>query len=236
MMSLDSRVAVHILTGLPRTVVRPPTIHLKPSPLRVAVRDLPVSRHAEVEPALIAEGVAGMPLREALGADRTSTVDGQPVVDRGQIDVELYADGNTIFVQGTIKGSIAIACSRCVAPMALTFDEPVRVTYVPVAELPVAKPDDEAAPARRKKADDEDDGVELSPDALDVFPYDGETVDLESLVREQFVLAVPYAPLCREDCQGLCAQCGADKNLAACECAPPLDPRFAALSGIKLPS
>jgi uncharacterized protein len=207
--------------------VRSPSIHIKPGPLRVAVRELPVSRHATIEPALIAETVAGMPLREALGDDRGGAVDG------GELDVELYADGTTVFVQGAIKGTIAIACSRCVAPMALELDERLRVTYVPAAEMPVRDDDDERA---AKPAAEDDDGVELTPDALDVFPYDGETVDLEALVREQFVLAVPYAPLCREDCKGLCTQCGADQNLAPCDCAPIPDPRFAALAGMKLPS
>jgi uncharacterized protein len=225
-MCLDSGVVDNILTGLPRSAVRSPSTHLKPGPLRVAVRDLPVTRHAVIDPALIAEVVAGMPLREALGEDRGGAT------DSGELDVELYADDTTVFVQGTIKGSIAIACSRCVAPMALAFEEPLRVTYVPAAEMPVKAADgDDDKPAAV-----DDDGVELTPDALDVFPYDGETVDLEALVREQFVLAVPYAPLCREDCKGLCAQCGADKNLAPCECARPVDPRFAGLAGIKLPS
>jgi uncharacterized protein len=47
---------------------------------------------------------------------------------------------------------------------------------------------------------------------------------------------VPFAPLCREDCQGLCAQCGVDKNVTTCTCVRPADPRFAALAAIKLPT
>ncbi len=202
---------------------------LPPSPLRVAVRDLPVTRHAVIEPTLVAEVVAGMPLREALADERGAAV------DSGELDVELYADETTIFVKGTIKGTIAIACSRCVAPMMIELDEPLQVTYVPAADAP-PRPDADRPDGGRPSADADDDGVELTADALDVFPYDGETVDLEALVREQFVLAVPYAPLCREDCQGLCAQCGADKNVAPCDCARPVDPRFAALAGVKLPS
>lgn len=195
-------------------------------PLRVAVRDLPVSRRVDIDPALVAEAVAGMPMREALGEDKGGLSDG------GVLDVELYADGTTVFVQGAIEGTIAIACSRCVAPVALHFDERLRVTYVPAHELPAPAADDDGAadPAG------DDDGVELTSDELDVFPYDGETVDLEPLVREQFVLAVPFAPLCREDCKGLCPQCGIDKNVGTCDCSPPLDPRFAALGNVKLPS
>jgi uncharacterized protein len=197
--------------------VRPASVPA--SPYQIAVRDLPVTRHIAVEPAFVAETVAGMPLRDALGGEHGAVVDG------GEVDVELVADAETVYAQGAIRGTIAIACSRCVAPVAVTFDERVRVTYVPAAEVA----DPEAAPA-------DDDGVELAADELDVLPYDGEIVDLTPLVREQFVLAVPFAPLCKDDCQGLCPQCGVDRNQASCTCVRPADPRFAALAGMKLPS
>ena len=55
------------------------------------------------------------------------------------------------------------------------------------------------------------------------------------MLREQFVLAVPFAPLCREDCKGLCPQCGIDLNTGTCACEKPVDPRLAALKGLKIP-
>ena len=78
-------------------------------------------------------------------------------------------------------------------------------------------------------------GAEIAEEDLDLFPYDGDAIDLEPLFREQFVLAVPFAPLCREDCKGLCPQCGIDRNTGTCSCEPPIDPRLAALKGLKLP-
>jgi len=77
---------------------------------------------------------------------------------------------------------------------------------------------------------------EIAAGDLDLFPFDGEKIDLEPLFREQFVLAIPYAPLCREDCKGLCPQCGIDRNTGTCSCEKPIDPRLAALKGLKLPS
>ena len=78
---------------------------------------------------------------------------------------------------------------------------------------------------------------------LEVFedePVDGETyplshsrIDLEPLAREAVVLELPEAPLCEEDCRGLCAQCGADLNEAACPCEAPVDPRWAALDDLR---
>jgi uncharacterized protein len=91
------------------------------------------------------------------------------------------------------------------------------------------------------KDDDEppataEDGAEVAEGDLDLFPFDGDKIDLEPLMREQFVLAIPYAPLCKEDCKGLCPQCGIDRNTASCTCEKPIDPRLAALKGLKLPS
>ena len=50
------------------------------------------------------------------------------------------------------------------------------------------------------------------PDDEDAYPLDDEQVDLFDLVRDAVVLELPLAPLCREDCAGLCATCGADRN------------------------
>jgi uncharacterized protein len=79
-------------------------------------------------------------------------------------------------------------------------------------------------------------GAEVRDEDLDTFAFDGEKIDLEPVFREQFVLAVPFAPLCREDCKGLCPQCGIDRNSGTCSCEKPIDPRLAALKGLKLPS
>jgi len=81
-----------------------------------------------------------------------------------------------------------------------------------------------------------EEGPEVRSEDLDVFPYDGEKIDLEPLLREQFVLAIPFAPLCSEECKGLCPQCGIDRNSGTCNCEKPIDPRLAALKGLKLPS
>lgn len=199
--------------------MRPPAAPA--SPYHIALRDLPATRHIDVAGEFVAALVVGMPLRDVLGGEHGTVVDG------GEVDVEATADGTTVFVQGAVRGTIAIACSRCVTPVAVTLDERIHVTYVPVAEL---------APTARPEAGDEDEGEELASDDLDVMPYDGDHLDLSPLVREQFVLAVPYAPLCKDDCLGLCPQCGIDRNHGTCTCVRPVDPRLVALAGVKLPS
>jgi len=54
------------------------------------------------------------------------------------------------------------------------------------------------------------------------------------VLREQVLLAVPLKAICRQDCKGLCSQCGANLNAAQCSCAEPVeDPRWAALKEIR---
>lgn len=230
------------------------------SPFKVALRDLPAHRRITVTPQFVDELVRGMPMRDALEAT--------PDDDGGEAELDLDSDGKSVFVQGAIRGQVTVACSRCVGPAQIRFDEQVHVTFMPAAEVPADDEDAEAGadasagggkgkgaragkaghdrpahdkpghekPGKKHGKDDEADlGVELAEDDLDVFPYTGDVVDLEPLVREQFVLAVPYAPLCKDDCLGLCPQCGTDRNVAPCACEAPIDPRFAALQGLKLP-
>lgn len=196
----------------------------KEHPFQVLVRELPTHRTFEVPSALVAEWLKGMPMRDALGAP-----EGDPDAGHGTAELDLYADGSHAFASGTFHGDLTVACSRCVGPVKLVLDEKLRVTFMPQHELP----DDDDEPAAKGDAED---GPEVAEEDLDVFPYDGERIDLEPLFREQFVLAIPYAPLCKEDCKGLCPQCGIDRNTATCTCEPPIDPRLAALKGLKISS
>ncbi|HEX3759929.1 MAG TPA: DUF177 domain-containing protein [Kofleriaceae bacterium] len=193
----------------------------KDTPYQVLVRELPTHRTFEVPPERVGEWLKGLPMRDALGAP-----DPDPQAGHGTADLDLYADGAHAFAAGTFRGELTVACSRCVSPVTLQIDEKLRVTFLPSHEIP----DDEAETSA------EDEGPEVSEEDLDVFPFDGERVDLEPLFREQFVLAVPFAPLCAETCKGLCPQCGIDRNTATCSCQPPIDPRLAALQGLKIPS
>lgn len=192
---------------------------------RVALRDLPAHRTVEVGPEYVGQVLQGMPMRDAAS---------DVPAGRGTLDVDVYAEGTNIHASGTMRGHIVVACSRCVGPATIPIEEDVQATFMPAAELP--SDEEEAAPATGHAVTVEE-GVELDAEDLDVYPYEGEHVDLEPVIREQLVLAVPFAPLCREDCKGLCPQCGVDLNVEPSHrCEKPVDPRFAALKGLKLPS
>jgi uncharacterized protein len=68
---------------------------------------------------------------------------------------------------------------------------------------------------------------------MSVAVFDGEALDVDEIVKEQILLAVPTRMLCREDCKGICPQCGVDKNTGECNCeTKEIDPRWAALKNL----
>jgi DUF177 domain-containing protein len=76
---------------------------------------------------------------------------------------------------------------------------------------------------------------EPSPREGETYLLRHEDVDFEPLIREALVLALPLAPLCRVECQGICPTCGADLNEGPCGCPPAArDPRWAALDDLHL--
>ena len=62
-----------------------------------------------------------------------------------------------------------------------------------------------------------------------VFPLEGDSADLEDIVRTVFVLNMDPKLLCKSDCKGMCCRCGKNLNDGPCSCQKELDPRFAAL-------
>jgi len=80
-----------------------------------------------------------------------------------------------------------------------------------------------------------EEGDETAEDDPDVYPIDATAreLDLRPAIRESFSLAAPQYVLCREDCQGLCPTCGADRNAGDCGCAPTSDNRWDALRSLR---
>ncbi|MEW6210600.1 MAG: DUF177 domain-containing protein, partial [Acidobacteriota bacterium] len=99
----------------------------------------------------------------------------------------------------------------------LAIDQTFDLVYIP--------------PLKTSSAHDE---KELGSDDLSVGFYQGQAIDLDDVVREQVELALPMSRLCKEDCLGLCQQCGADLNEGPCQCdAEESDPRWATLKELK---
>jgi uncharacterized protein len=193
------------------------------SPMHILLRELPEDREFSLSSVFVGQTIAGLPLRDVL-----EPPENDPDAGFADVSVHLYTDDDgNVFLRGRLHGWLRVACSRCLSEVRVLVDEELAVTYVPRERLPASDDADAAG-------DDEDPGLELTVDDIDLYGYDGETVDLEPLLREQLILSVPLAPLCRESCQGLCPQCGANRNHEPCACQPIIDPRLAALRDIKV--
>lgn len=138
------------------------------------------------------------------------------VPDTAELDLDLRLESvvEGVLVSGTVKAPYAGVCARCLDPV-------VGELVVDLQELYVY-PD---------TADSVNAGGDAEVDD-DELPVVDDTVDLEQPVRDAVVLALPSAPLCRDDCPGLCSQCGARLADDPTHRHDTTDPRWAALSGL----
>lgn len=73
-------------------------------------------------------------------------------------------------------------------------------------------------------------GEDINPD---ITYFTGDSIDLDEWVYTNLILSMPAKHLCRDDCKGLCPNCGKNLNEGACSCdTRPVDPRFSALDSI----
>ena len=120
-----------------------------------------------------------------------------------QIDLLVESVADGVLVSGRLSAPARLACARCLTAIEDQVEVEVRELFV---------------------SDPGDDEYEIAEAGV---------VDLEPMVRDALVPALPFAPLCKPDCLGLCVRCGGDHNLGECSCTEPaIDPRWAALEGL----
>ena len=124
--------------------------------------------------------------------------------------------GNEVFVNGHVDTRAQVECDRCLKAVELPVSADFELEYIPGSEYASS-------------------GVaELTEAEMSVAVFDGQALDVDEIVKEQSLLAVPTRMLCREDCKGICPQCGADRNTGECDCVTKeIDPRWAALKNLK---
>jgi uncharacterized protein len=142
--------------------------------------------------------------------------DAYRIVAPVQLGFDLHKDKEKFRLAGNVTTELEVPCSRCLEPYRFRVDVAFDQRYLPQAD---------AAAQEENEVAEED---------LETSFYRDEQIDLNELMREQFYLALPMKPLCREDCKGLCPQCGTNLNTGTCECGPGWeDPRLAALKQLK---
>jgi uncharacterized protein len=142
----------------------------------------------------------------------------------GVLDLRASKSGTDVVVRGTLKAELHVACARCLEPARISVQETVSALVVPATEL---------RESSGTKTDDD-----LAPDQADMIPYDGETVVLDDLVRDELLLGIPMIPLCSEGCPGIRRERAPESHEPA-EVAPgantPIDPRLQPLLRLKKP-
>jgi DUF177 domain-containing protein len=141
--------------------------------------------------------------------DRLSLV--EPVEVNGKVRLS----GNEVFVNGHIETRARVECDRCLQHVDVPVKADFELQYITGAEYETSG------------------AAELTEDEMSVSVFDGEAIDVDEIVKEQILLAVPTRMLCRPDCKGICPECGIDKNTGDCECLrEEIDPRWAALKNL----
>lgn len=127
-----------------------------------------------------------------------------------EVDFVLSPFGRDVRVDLSVNTVAVLSCSRCLKSFSFNVSAKGRFTLCKVSPESFAKEE-----------------LELSLKDLDTGYFEGEEIDLSGLVHEQIVLSFPMKPLCREECRGLCPECGADRNTEPCQCAGAKpDPRW----------
>ena len=128
----------------------------------------------------------------------------EPVRDPVMASGIVRNTAGVLMMKGSIQTRLYGVCDRCASEFERDIEFPIDVVLV--TEL--------------ANEDNEDEWV---------FPLEGDSADLEDIVRTVFVLNLDSKLLCDEDCKGLCCRCGKNLNDGPCSCQKELDPRFAAL-------
>jgi uncharacterized protein len=152
-------------------------------------------------------------LKAAIGATLTVALDDDDRLDLADTDVRLagpitgtirlHRTNQGIYAQGTMLAPVRLECSRCLEAFTTTLSIPLAEEFYPTVDvntgLPVPPPTN----------------TDLS------FPINRHhELDMHEAIRQNLLLALPARALCREDCAGLCPQCGKNLNEGPCACQP----------------
>jgi uncharacterized protein len=160
-------------------------------------------------------------LKEPTGAVREFQIDedvrieGEPVRLRGTVRFDRTPEG--VLVRAQLSGEAPAECSRClkplVSPVYVSFGE----QYLPTIDIVTG--------ARVEPAEGEEDAYRIDQRHM---------LDLSEPIAQYWSMALPMAPVCSEDCAGLCQECGADRTTGHSCGGEPVDARWSKLRNLKL--
>ena len=129
--------------------------------------------------------------------------------------VRLRRINQGLLADGWVDLALEQECTRCLKQFELQMHVPFEERFYPTLDVITGAP-------------------QLPPDdGEDAFPIDDHhQVDLTETVRQHVLLEIPMVTLCKEDCAGLCSQCGKDLNEGPCDCQPEVDSRLSVLQAL----
>ena len=138
------------------------------------------------------------------------------LIEPASVIGKVRLSGNQVFVSGHVETRAQVECDRCLQPVAIPVNADFTLEYISGSDY------------------ESSETAELTEAEMTVSVFDGEALDVDEIVKEQVLLAVPTRMLCREDCKGICPECGADRNTGECDCVTnDIDPRWAALKDLR---
>jgi uncharacterized protein len=136
------------------------------------------------------------------------------------LDADIRKIDREVTIKGRISATIELTCARCLKQYPEQLSDSFEIIYRP----------------RFESTEEVGAEIELQEADLDLNYYEGESISVDQLLRDQLLLLLPVKPLCRPDCAGLCPSCGQDLNAGSCSCAPEtVDPRLAILKQLLKP-
>jgi uncharacterized protein len=131
----------------------------------------------------------------------------------GRLEIRASKSGSDVVVHGQLEAELVAPCARCLEPVTIPVKQEISALFVPAGKLESPKEPE----------------YEFGSDEADTFAFDGDTVVLDELVRDELVLETPMIPLCSEDCPGMSPP-SPSKSASSDK---PVDPRLAPLLAIK---
>ncbi|WP_370146731.1 DUF177 domain-containing protein [Streptacidiphilus sp. EB129] len=154
-----------------------------------------------------------LPAPTGLGIEVIGVPEGSAV----ELDLRLESVVEGVLVTGTVEAELKGECVRCLEPIEQELEADFQeLYYYPEADM------DRFGPSTKNDDDEDDEASRL----------EGDLFDLEPVLRDAVVLALPLQPVCQEDCLGLCSECGARLTDDPDHHHDAVDPRWAALQGL----
>jgi len=159
-------------------------------------------------------------LKEHTGASREYDVDDDVQIDgdthRLHGHARLDRTPRGVLVRAELRGTVQAQCSRCLRPATLPIDLTIEEEFIPTIDVITG--------ARVDTQEGEEDAYRISR---------RHELDLREPVRQYWAMALPMAPLCQEDCAGLCPACGKEMSADHACAEQPVDERWAKLARLR---